>query len=68
MLDARNLASMGKIQGTLRISRLIDRRKCKSIITRQAQLALCGLPLNCRRIGRLNLRSARSWRRFANSL
>jgi hypothetical protein len=39
-LSARYLASMGKIQGTLRISRLIDHRKCKSVITRQAQLAL----------------------------
>jgi hypothetical protein len=28
---ARDLASMGKIQGTLRISRLIDLRKCKSV-------------------------------------
>jgi hypothetical protein len=31
---------MGEIQGTLRASRLIDHRKCKSVITRQAQLAL----------------------------
>ena len=29
-LIARDLASMGKIRGTLRISRLIDLRKCKS--------------------------------------
>jgi hypothetical protein len=32
-LSARNLASMGKIQGTLRISRLINLRKCKLVIT-----------------------------------
>jgi hypothetical protein len=31
---------MGKIQGSLRISRLIDLRKCKSVITHLAQLAL----------------------------
>jgi hypothetical protein len=31
---------MGKIQGTLRISRLIDLQKYKSVITRLAQLAL----------------------------
>ena len=30
-LNARHLASMGKIQGTLRISRHIDLRKCKSV-------------------------------------
>jgi hypothetical protein len=31
MLIARDLASMGKIRGTLRISRLIDLRKCKYV-------------------------------------
>jgi len=67
-LSARNLASMGKIQGTLRISRLINLRKCKSLITREAQLTLRRVPLNCLRISWLNLGSARSWRRFANSL
>ena len=56
---------MGKIQGTLRISRLIDHRKCKSVIMRQAQVELRRLPLNCLRISWLNLGSARSWRRFA---
>jgi hypothetical protein len=64
-LCAHYLASMGKIQGTLRISRLIDHRKCKSVITRQAQVALRRVPLNCLRISWLNLGSARSWRRFA---
>jgi hypothetical protein len=39
-LSARYLASMVKIQGTLRISRLFDHRKCRSVIKRQAQLAL----------------------------
>ena len=39
-LSAPYLASMGTIQGTLRISRLIDHRRCKSVITRQAELAL----------------------------
>ena len=33
-LIARDLASMGKIQGTLCISRFLDLRKCKSVITR----------------------------------
>src|SRR6476661_6453128 len=32
-LSVRHLASMGKIQGTLRISRLIDLQKHKSVIT-----------------------------------
>ena len=36
--------------GTLRISSLIDHRKYKSVITRQAQLALRRVPLNCLRI------------------
>jgi hypothetical protein len=31
-LSARDLASMGKIRGTRRISRFIDLRKCKSVI------------------------------------
>ena len=66
-LSAPYLASMGEIQGTLRISRLIDHRKCNSVITRQAQLALRRGPLNCLRISWLNLGSARSWRGFANS-
>jgi hypothetical protein len=66
-LSAHYLASMGKIQGTLRISRLIDHQKSKSAIARRAQLALRHVPLNCLRIGSLNLGSARSWRRFANS-
>ena len=65
-LSPRHLASMGKIQGTLCISRLIEHRKCKSVITSQAQLALRRVPLNCLRISWLNLGSARSWRRFAN--
>ena len=39
-LNARHLASMGKIKGTLRISRLINLRKCKSAITHGAQAAL----------------------------
>jgi uncharacterized protein YciI len=38
-LSARHLASMGKIQGTLRISGLINLRKYKSAVTRQAHLA-----------------------------
>ena len=33
-LSAGNLASVGKIEGTLRISRLIDLRKCKSVKSR----------------------------------
>ena len=33
-LIACDLASMGKIQGTLCISRFLDLRKCKSVITR----------------------------------
>jgi hypothetical protein len=33
-LIARDLASMWKIQGTLCISRFLDLRKCKSVITR----------------------------------
>ncbi len=65
-LSAHYLASMGKIQGTLRISRLIEHRKYKSVITSQAHLALRRVPLNCLRISWLNLGSARSWRRFAN--
>jgi hypothetical protein len=36
----RPLASMGKIQGTLCISGLINLPECKSVITRWAQLAL----------------------------
>ena len=67
-LIARDLARMGKIQGTHRISRLIDHRKCNSVITRQAQLAHRRVPLNCLGISWLNLESARSWRRFAISL
>jgi hypothetical protein len=39
-LSARYLASMGKSQGTLRISPLINHRKYKTVITRQARLAL----------------------------
>jgi hypothetical protein len=39
-LNARHLASMVKIQGTLCISGLINLRKCKSVIARYAQLAL----------------------------
>jgi hypothetical protein len=39
-LNARHLASMGKIQGTLCISGLINLRKCKSVITPSAQLVL----------------------------
>jgi hypothetical protein len=39
-LSARHLASMGKIQGTLCISGFINLRRCKSVVTRQAQLAL----------------------------
>ena len=65
-LIARDLASMGKIQGTLRISRLIDHRKCKSVITRQAQLAPRSVPLNCLGIISLNFGRARSWRRLLN--
>jgi hypothetical protein len=38
-LIARDLASTGKVHGTLRISRLIDLQKRKSVITRLAQLA-----------------------------
>jgi hypothetical protein len=67
-LSAHYLASVGKIEGTLRIFRLIEHRKCRSVITRQAQLALRGVPLNCLRIGWLNLGSGRPWRRFANSI
>jgi hypothetical protein len=36
-LSARHLASMGKILGTLCISRLINLRKCKSAITHSGQ-------------------------------
>ena len=65
-LSARYLACMGKIQGTLRISRLIslDYWNCKSVITYQARLALhlCLSIVS----SWLNLGSARSWRRFAN--
>ena len=53
-LSALYLASMVKIQGTLCISYLIDHRKCNSVITRQAQLALRRVPLNCLRISWLN--------------
>ena len=49
---------MVKIQGTLCISYLIDHRKCNSVITRQAQLALRRVLLNCLRISWLNLGSA----------
>ena len=66
-LSAHYLASVGKIEGTLRIFRLIELRKCRSVITRQAQLALRGVPLICLRISWLNLGSERPWRRFANS-
>jgi hypothetical protein len=38
-LNAHYLASVGKIEGTLRIFRLIEHRKCRSVISRQAQLA-----------------------------
>ena len=53
-LSGHYLASVGKIEGTLRIFRLIELRKCRSVITRQAQLALRGVPLNCLRISWLN--------------
>jgi hypothetical protein len=33
-LGAHHLASIGKIQGTLCISGLINLRKCKSVVTR----------------------------------
>jgi hypothetical protein len=36
-LSAQHLASMGKIMGTLCISRLINLRKCKSVITHSGQ-------------------------------
>jgi hypothetical protein len=39
-LSARHLASMGKIMGTLCISRLINLRKRKSVITHRAQPGL----------------------------
>jgi len=45
---------MVKIQGTLCISYLIDHRKCDSVITRQAQLVLRRVPLNCLRTSWLN--------------
>ena len=38
-LSECRLASMGEIMGTLRISRLIDLRKCKPVITHLAQPA-----------------------------
>jgi hypothetical protein len=42
-LSARHLPSMGKIMGTLCISRLIDLRKCKSVITQTARNYSVGL-------------------------
>src|SRR5438309_2152155 len=36
-LSTRHLASMGKIQGTLCISRLINSQKCNSVMTHWAQ-------------------------------
>jgi hypothetical protein len=39
-LSVHHLTSMGKNQWTLCISGLINLRKCKSVVTRQAQLAL----------------------------
>jgi hypothetical protein len=42
-LPARNLPSMGKIMGTVCISRLIDFRKCKPVITRAVRNYSVGL-------------------------
>jgi hypothetical protein len=67
-LNGRNLASRGKIQGTLRISRHIDLRKCKSVNHALGSSSRSVVPLNCFLIRWLKLGSAKSWRRFANSL